>query len=301
MTDASELIYVAFGIDAGYAPHAATTIASIVANAPGRRFHFMIAQTDLSAGDRTKIESCAPGQTFSWPTITDPRMLAYQASGYLSRATLYRLSIPVFSPPEARRVIYLDADLVVLGDLGELNAVDLGGCMIGAVHDGGTGHDAFVKKWNLDAGHLAYFNSGVLVLDVEKIRAADAFTPVLELIAKHGSEFTFHDQDALNIVFWKKWKALEPLWNVQRRMVYNADCCATPEENMSWRKPKIIHFTESVKPWQKEGYHPFIWTYFRYLRRTPYWKDVNAKAGNTPIRAAGRYVKTALRMARLKA
>jgi len=298
VADPDEVV-IAFGVDAAYLPHLATAIASVVANAPGARLRFLIIHDGVPVADQRKVESCAPGQVFEWPLMTDARALALDRYSHISRAGYYRLAIPYFAPASAERVVYLDSDLVVLADIRELAAVDLGDSMIGAVFDPAVDGDAFASRMNLPPERLTYFNSGVLVLDVAKLRQTGAFDDALEFSTKN--KLDFGDQCALNYVLWNRWKRLDPVWNVQRRMVAKEGRhnFSTAADAQSHRRPKIIHFTEEIKPWSEGGYHPYIWTYYKYLRRTPYWHEVNARAKNTLMVSARRWLRTTLALARL--
>jgi lipopolysaccharide biosynthesis glycosyltransferase len=301
MAHSKDEVIVAFGVDVGYAPHLAATLASIVANAPGGKFRFMVIHAGIPKDEQLKIETAAPNQTFEWPQITDVAMLSLKGYAHISSATFYRLAIPSLAPPDATRVVYLDSDLIVLGDLRELAAVDLGDKAIGAVFDPAVDDADFAKRWNLPVRHLGYFNGGMLVIDVAKARKS--FEAAADIVKNRFAELQWGDQDALNAVLWDNWASLDPVWNTQRRMLVKEGrpCYATAEEMQIDRRPRIIHFTEENKPWSRDGYHPFIWTYYRYLRRTPYWMAVNAKAGNSAIRHARRFIKTSLNLARLKA
>jgi lipopolysaccharide biosynthesis glycosyltransferase len=303
MAHSQDEVTVAFGVDAGYAPHLAATLASIVANAPGGRFRFMVIHDGIPKDEQRKIEAAAPNQTFDWPEMTDAGMLGFQGYAHISRASYYRLAIPKLAPTDAKRVIYLDADLIVLGDLRELAATDLGDTMIGAVFDPAIDAEAYARRRNLAPRRLGYFNSGVLLIDVEKARQTGAFDAAVDVIKHRFDELEWGDQCALNIVLWNRWTLLDAVWNVQRRMLVDEGrpLFAAPADLPADRRPKIIHFTEEVKPWSRDGHHPFIWTYYRYLRQTPYWKTVNDKAGNSTLRHVRRFARTSLNLARLKA
>ena len=295
-------IVVVFGIDAAYVPYVAATITSILSNTSAPRFRFIIIHDGVAGEDRRKIESCAQGHVIEWPEITDKRALGIETYDHITRASSYRFAIPDFAPADAKRVIYLDSDLIVLGDLRELSEIDLGENMIGAVFDAGVDFDAFAKRWALPAKRLSYFNAGVLVLDLEKIRATGALESAFELLSSRAHEFQFGDQCVLNLLFWDKWKRLPATWNVQTRMVTpEGDPVATPQEMQTGCRPKLIHYTGAIKPWSRDPYHPFVWEFYRYLRRTPYWLSVNAAAQTTPWKHLRQYIKTVLNLGRLKA
>lgn len=301
-TDLEETI-VAFGIDAGYTPHLAVAIASVVANAPGARFRFVVMNDGVSDSDKRKVEASAPGQTFNWFEIDDTRLLEMPQYHHITRAGFFRFGMPTFAPAAAKRVIYLDSDIVVLGDIRELAKVDLDGMTVGAVFDVGMDSEAFARLWSLPPARLNYFNSGVMVIDMEKLREGGGFEPALKAAMGRWDDCRFGDQCALNVMFWNRWKRLDPTWNVQRRMVVNEGnpCYATAAEMRTNTRPNIIHYTETNKPWSRDAFHPYVWAYYRYLRRTRFWKSVNKSAQTTPLKHLRRYLKTQFALQRLQA
>ncbi|RYG96756.1 MAG: glycosyltransferase family 8 protein [Alphaproteobacteria bacterium] len=302
MACVSKEIVVAFGVDVNYAPHLAVAIASVVANAPGALFRFMIIHDGVPAAHQAQVEAVASGHAFEWHEIADSRLLEMEGFNHITRASYFRFAIPTFAPVDAKRVIYLDCDLVALGDLRELAKVDLQGNMIGAVCDAAVDSEAFGARWGFAPQRLSYFNSGVLVLDMEMIRNAGGFEPAIKTLREHREKCIFGDQCALNVMMWDRWTSIDPTWNVQRRMVMaeGTPCYLTSEEMQTGLRPGIIHFTETNKPWAVDAYHPYVWTYYKYLRQTPYWRSVNAKAKTTTMKHVRRYVKTAFNLARLK-
>jgi len=293
-------IIVAFGIDSAYLPHMATTIASIIANNKTDCFRFLIIHDGISAADQRKAETVAPNQTFQWCQIVEKRIAKFGTRHHWSKAAYYRLCIPEFASENTKRVIYLDSDLVVLSNLRTLWEVDLGGRPIGAVYDIMMDSVAFASRWNLSSGRLKYFNSGVLVLDLEKIRSGNMFAGAYDLIENHWEELEYTDQCVLNILFWDNWKVLDPVWNFQRCMAIkepNHERFALPNEIPTNRHPKIIHYTEHNKPWSVDAYHPFTWSYYKFLRRTPFWREVNKQAQTNPMKHLRRYIKTQVNFA----
>lgn len=299
--DPNEIV-VAFGVDINYAPHLAVTIASIVANAPGARFRFMIIHDGVPPSHQSQVETAAPGQIFEWHEIADTRLLEIEGHNHITRASYFRFAIPAFAPSDAKRVIYLDCDLVVLGDLREMVRIDLKGNMVGAVRDPAIDSEDFARRWGKTPKRGAYFNAGVLLLDIEMIRSTGTFESAIKILRENREKCTFADQCALNFLMWDHWTPIDPTWNVQRRTVIQegTPCYLTAEEMKTGYRPKIIHFTETNKPWSPDAYHPYVWTYYKYLRQTPYWRTVNDKARTTPVRHLRRYLKTTFNLARLK-
>ncbi|OWK22704.1 hypothetical protein AJ87_44335 [Rhizobium yanglingense] len=130
-------VTIAFGLDTAYLPHAAVVLASLIANAPGAKLRFLIVHDGIPPQARSTFERCAEGHRFDWLEIKGSSVLAMPGKRHISRAGYYRLMLAELAPPDIDRVLYLDADLVVMGDIRELYASDLGEHAIGAVCDVG--------------------------------------------------------------------------------------------------------------------------------------------------------------------
>ena len=267
------------------------------------RFNFLVLHDGIPAEDRASFESCGVGHAFNWLQISEPAVLAMPGKRHISRATYFRLMIGELAPVDIGRVIYLDADLVVKSDIRKLYTVDLGGRSIRAVCDVGMDDRIFADRFGLPHQRLGYFNSGVLVLELHNIRRDGDFQHALDLLQKRSEDLEYADQCALNVVFWQRWAQLDVLWDVQRRMLMPQEgkpCFATAREMKTGKRPKIIHFTEYNKPWSLDGWHPLIWAYYDYLRKTPYNRYVREVAHVTFAKDVKRRIKTLLNWWRLR-
>ncbi|GGF38784.1 hypothetical protein GCM10011321_32190 [Youhaiella tibetensis] len=153
-----------------------------------------------------------------------------------------RLLIDTLVGPDVSRVIYLDCDMMVRAPIEDLYAADLGEFPIGAVRDTAGalivgGRDI---KNNRDIFDPAdpYFNSGMVVIDVDKWRQVAVPERLEELIASGVMARLYYDQDVLNLVFKHRWQPLPTRWNtIDARH---------PHEGLD---PSILHYTGPNKPW----------------------------------------------------
>lgn len=288
-------VVVSFGIDSRFLPHAAAVIASIVAHAPDARFRFLILFTDITPDRRAALQSVAPSARYDWIEIKDADVPEYRARAHFNRANLYRLGLEKLAPSDCHRVIYLDADVIVVRDLRELWRIDLQGNPIGGTIDAFAYFDfdvRFPAQWGLDPNGGTYINSGVLLIDLDAVRREKWFTKTIDFSAEHGEDMPFADQDAINYVFWGHCLLLPVEWNtIRERAIANIDASLPPQKRLNGRPPAIVHFSHKFKPWRKEGYteegyHPWSWLYWRYLARTPFYREVIATHGvGLPLRA----------------
>ncbi len=273
----TERLDIALGFDGRYVWHGANVIASVVRHAPGAKFRFIVLQADVTPEQKRRLEAVAPGSEFVWCDVGDNDMPNY-TRGYLNRAILFRLGLEAKAPADCKRVLYLDADTIVLGDVRELWAADLGDFPAGAVTDCYQDAEEFAETWGLTKGGR-YINSGVMLIDLDKVRASKLFTKALAFVAEHGAKLPFGDQCALNNLFWKNMAVLEPTWNVQRYTDDEEIISETaPDRRWGYPKPRLIHYLGADKPWTRNVWHPWAWLYWENLKRTSFNADVKAEA-----------------------
>lgn len=268
-------IDIALGFDAKYTPHGANVISSIARHAPGADLRFIVLHDGVSDDRRKLVEACAPKAAFHWVAVGDDDLPAHEVRGHLTRAIIFRLGLEKLAPADCRRVLYIDSDTVVLGDVRELWTADLRGNAIGAVPDCYISATEFAEKWQLPAEEANYFNSGVLVIDLAQVRAKKLFGAALDFFVAHDAQLLFSDQDALNFVFWRRWTGIEPTWNVQR-YVTPKELAEEPRADRRWGKPgpRLVHYIGMEKPWMPNVWHPWAWLYWENMRRTPFAEEV---------------------------
>lgn len=154
------------------------------------------------------------------------------------------------------KILYLDSDILVRKDLEELYSIDIDDCYAGVVKDYKplTYNPSQLVKLNLT--HEAYFNSGVMLLNLKKLRE-DNIRNKLYTYRAHGINY-FMDQDALNVVFEEKVKYIDLKYNVISSTIgaLNKDKLSSyyalgniKSKNDIYNDAVIIHLTTKYKPW----------------------------------------------------
>lgn len=199
-----------------------------------------------------------------WPLTFAPEVEA--KIGAFPRAVVGRLLAPSFFDG---RAIYLDGDTLVLSDLTELLAIDLDDKPIGAVHDTmmlgwraksrsvgsrrGTKYCDMLKNHGKDMPGFdpeAYFNSGVLLLDFDRIRLLGLAGPMGDVLT--ARRYRYPDQDHLNLVFNGEVLWIDPVWNsqwsnIEMRRRYHKHATRL-RFSRSHQNPHILHYV-GPKPW----------------------------------------------------
>lgn len=268
----AEPIHVSMAVNDGYELPLTVALTSLaIAHEPGE-CAVSILHGGLARGARYRIERQAGvGLSIEWIPVDERRLAGAHAPAFLTTASLYRLLLPTVL--EARdRTIYLDADLVVLESLAELWDADLGRHAVAAVRDAASPWAAGPAGTNWRHTGMApdspYFNSGVMVLALERWRRERLAESALELLRR--VETPWGDQCAINVVAEGRWLELARRWNVQ-----TADADGRGLAWALWREsveealadPAIVHFNERAKPWAPGPLHPLAHTWFHFLDR----------------------------------
>ena len=178
---------------------------------------------------------------------------------YITPAAYYRLFLPDLLPPDLKKVIYLDCDLVVQADLSQLWEEKIEDYYILAVKSMWAGRDA------------QHFNSGVLVINLEQWRRDELSRKAIEFLQK--SNYSYFDQEVLNAICINQWKELDPRWNVLRGILEYSSWEESPFSEQEYqnviRDPYIIHYVSSAKPWNAPASKvPWSEVFFHYLDMT---------------------------------
>ena len=268
-------IIIALVIDNQYSQHAGVLITSIIQNASDDdKFVFYIVNNGLAAENQRRLTRLLPknqGDIY-FKKIPQGKLQKTPQSCY-PEIVYYRIMLPSVLP-DLKKVLYLDSDIVVLKTLRDIWDVDLGDHSIAAI-DCIT--EVLPNKWIVEKKaklelpkSYKYFNSGVLLMNLDKMRSDDAENNVVDWIENNGDKIEFPDQDALNSIFFNDRLSLP--------FTYNAQVPIFASENrerikgMDLADPAIIHYITDEKPWMFTSIVPYKAKYYEYLKKTP-WKN----------------------------
>jgi lipopolysaccharide biosynthesis glycosyltransferase len=261
-------IHIALATDDNYVYFALIVLTSIVLNhSDGTPIVVHILTGGLQAEQASRFEVFSKyGMEIDILTIDIDR---FSKRWNTARPTYFRLELPELLPTVSR-VIYLDCDVVVLDEISKLWKLDLHGHPLGAIGDR-VGLD---PARNMNLPPERYFNAGVLLLDLERMREQNAVEKCNDLWIRHRSEIKVADQGLLNKCFCDDMELLPQKWNIINSVYRNPPVPGmyTAEEvTEAIRHPGIVHFTGAHKPWLllKRFHHPYAYTFCQYARRAP--------------------------------
>ena len=233
------------------------------------------------AKDKFKIHWLNPENSKLFPKIKTSKI-----SHHITQAAYYRLLISDLLNQDIDKIIYLDSDLLIKADLTSFWKISLGDYCLGAVQDMGLPYVS--SRYGLTmyqelglTPDTKYFNSGVMLINLNSWRFQQVSEKVLNFLSKYSDKIRWHDQDALNVIFAKKWLELDPRWN---QIPYILTVKSSQESHLSEQTynevvndPYIIHYATENKPWKyRVTPRPNDNTYFEYLDQTA-WKNWRPK------------------------
>ena len=233
----NDCLHIAFAVDDKFIKPTGIAITSIVYNNPGQCFHFHIFTSSLCDNNVDKIKKLNLGNSSLTIHFFDENLFSrYQTLNNLPHSMYYRLVIPGILNGKARRVLYLDADVVCNGSIDELTHKNIEDYVIAAVLDSFviSNDDDYLSGLGLDINGN-YFNSGVMLINVDKWNSENVLSEFNKII--FSRKYSFPDQDVLNIILQHKVIMLDGKFNT-----FSWDC-------EHYNIASIIHFAGENKPW----------------------------------------------------
>lgn len=271
-------IPIFFTIDDSYAPYLGTALVSMKENASREySYQIIIVEQDLSRENRKRLQAEEePGFSLRFVRmnampgeITDREENRLRCD-YFTLTIYYRLFIADMFP-EYDKAIYIDSDVVIPGDISKLYQIDLGECLIGACPDDSIADVPELVSYTEKAVGMErgkYINSGVLLLNLKKMREAGLGSHFLRLIDRYHFDCIAPDQDYLNAMCSGKILYLDQKWD------------AMPAKGRQpVRDPQIIHFNLFEKPWCYSGveYEDHFW---HYAEKTAFYREIRTYKEN---------------------
>lgn len=264
-------IYVCLATDDNYIPLASVAIASLLeSNKKTNRLEIFLLDSGISNFNkdilikqvnnyRRKIHFIDVS-----PDLEELKKLGTNPQGrYQSYAAYARFFVINYLPEYVGRLLYIDCDVCICGELNELFELNLDDWWLGAIID--ILPNFHKIKIGFEQKDL-YFNSGVLLFNCENWRKENILQKIKNHLSTIGCSYSFHDQDIINLVCKEKIYPLNPrymaflpeyTWNkngILQLSELNKNAYYTQEEiHYAAINPIIIHYVESIygRPWYK--------------------------------------------------
>ena len=293
----TETIHVAYCLDDGFAEPTCVSMASMLANTKSK-VHFHVVSNRLSNENKAKLSSLQerfPHGEWSFHGVEyDTSNFVLETAIHFTVESYYRLLLPNILP-ELEMIIYVDGDTVVDGDILELWNENLEGKVAGVVQDLHLG-DYKERLKTFEFNDNRYFNAGILLLKLKEFSKLYTLETLPKIINNLFTKFKnnkiswYADQEVLNYLLngKKLAKFLNVKYNLEENSFnlyfyfesYGQDCHNLVEWIEANKKPVIIHYCGSKKPWhlKNEMILSVHWRlYYKYKALTPFYNPLDEK------------------------
>ena len=275
-----KIIPIFFATDDAYAPFLGVAIRSMLDNADKNYFYRVhILTSTMSEENRRKLAALA-GEN-SKISFDDPEkklthlMESLSLRDYYSVATYYRLFIADMFP-QYDKVMYIDSDTVIPGDISKMYLTDIGSNLVGAVPESvmlNAPFDEYSEKV-VGVPYNKYFNAGILLMNLSEFRLSRIESRFVSLLSRKKFPVA-QDQDYLNVLCQNRVYYFGHEWNL------------TPVKGLTDKEPCIVHYKMASRPWNYDGilYGEYFW---KYAETSGFYEEIcKIKSSRTPMDAEG--------------
>ena len=283
-------VNVVYATNDNYAKYMTVSIKSLIEHtSDNKNYDIIILETDIKNDLKNAIQSMADDYKNisirilnTEPIYNNEDTKNFFCHLYYSKEMYLRLFIPEILK-DYEKAIYIDCDTIIQSDVAELFDEDITNFDIAAAKEFNS-----VPKTN-DYPKVNYYfnsvlkikdmnnyiNSGVLVMNLPRLRNVNLPKKAFELLDRH-KELLYPDQDLLNVICEGNIKIIHNDWNfifaiTPALLNNNKFIDLATEWKHGLANPKLIHYITDVKPWDNpEMPYGDIW--WKYAKKTPIYQ-----------------------------
>jgi len=256
-------------LDSNYIRPLKVMLASLFMNNPAEEFHIYLMHSSIRDDEIADIErfTGSYGQILHVIKMDNRHFQNAPVIFHYTKEMYYRLLAYKFLPGDMDRILYLDPDILVINPVRDLYDTELDGHLYAAAY-----HNVLAVK-GINQIRLypykinAYFNSGVLLMNLDLQRKLVNEEAIYLFIEKNRTKLIMPDQDIINALYSNQIKCLdEKLYNYDVRyykyykMISNNTC----DMDYVIRNTVFLHFCGKKKPWNKSYSGQFYSLYKHY-------------------------------------
>ena len=225
---------------------------------------FMAKSTSEQAIQAVADFVTAHGARFHMLAVRDDFFSDMPTAKYISKETYYRLFAAQLLPTEMDRVLWLDADLVITGDISPLYNMPLGDHAVGGNgHTGAIYETEMLNCRSLGIEPDKYINAGVMLMQLSRWRRRNIRGEISAIISQ-GYPLNYADQDLVNLIFKEEIAYFPPEYNFRVRKICSDEDFQWARENAS-----VLHYCGRMKPWMFTDM-PLGDIWMSYYEKSPY-------------------------------
>lgn len=291
---------IVFAINNDYAPYLYICLKSLLAQTQTQnKYQIYVLETELFQKHKEYIKSLQT-ENLKIEFIDIKKFLnedikkTFQVTAHFTPETYYRFFLPKIFP-DLDKVLYLDADTLIIKDIAPLFSIDIKNNYLGVTHDceilrmvniaGNKYSDYFTKTLGINVN--SYFQAGVMLVNLAQMRQDNITEKLLSALKKIKTP-KFVDQDILNMVCQDKILFIKQNWNYTwhlpladtQYLEHLPDFIKKSYEDAR-QDPYIVHFTgNKMKPidYPETQYADIFW---RYAQQTVYYTQLTKEKENS--------------------
>ncbi len=224
--DDEDTVQICFGLhdkNGTYSYHIGVVMLSILDHTDAKCHFHVILDDTVSVDNRIKMRRTAEkagGKISFHPVNLDEWNMTTRDFRFFTIGANMRLMAPELLL-NLKRVIYMDADLIVCADVADLWNVNIDNYALAAVPDMGDWRIPILMDGTVPRGR--YCNSGVMVMNLDWIRRDGRLIERGLHVIRSRDDILYPDQDAMSILYWKDTYLLDLKWNTFAHSLYVSD------------------------------------------------------------------------------
>lgn len=269
-------IHIAVICDEGYAIPSITMLTSVFHNRKkGLRHVIHVLGNNLSLFSRGKFKELEqPDFTVQLYSCSAERYenIYIPEGASFNHVTMVKCDIAELLP-QLDKVLLLDGDILVTGDLAELYNTELGSNVVAAVRD-------LIVEYHEQhtiVGTPCYFNAGVMLLNLKLMREEHLGEKILQTKLQAPPTWLYAEQDPYNVVCLGRTIFLHPRWNFLSSSAlylirelpisaYNEFYHTSYANYTEMEADAVIHHFAWLKPWKNNTMpHAALWQKYHNL------------------------------------
>ncbi|WP_405324984.1 glycosyltransferase family 8 protein [Methanobrevibacter sp.] len=286
----NDSINVLFASDDNFAPYLGVAIYSFLKNnhQDFRKINIHILAKRISKENKTILEEIAsPFGENNLIFIEDEgisKILGKKIQANRALSSFSRLFAASFLDETIEKVLYLDADSLILGSFKELWETNIENYYVAGVLDVGPDYVKTAVGLSKDVN---YINAGVLLINLKKWRNEDVESKFIDFLEKNNMQVYNNDQGIINATLNDSILIVDPKFNLMSPFLekdyddvikWNGLKNYYDKETIenAIKNPVFLHFVHFIngRPWFKDTKHPCKDLYLKYASETQYKNDV---------------------------
>lgn len=257
-TELKTTVPIFFACNDKYVPYLDVAIISLIANASEKNeYRITILKNEISEQNQAILKAHETQNVsiefYDVKAMLEPIRSKLPERFYFSIDAYFRLFIET-SFPQYDKAIYLDSDVILLGDVADLYKTNVGNHLLAAVYEQNTDRSPMFTEYVeniIGIPYYTYFNSGVMVMNLKAFRNFRVQDRFFDMLTRYHFDCLAPDQEYLNVICHGRVKYLPTGWNKH-------SFPEPPEGEL-----KLCHYALAQKPWHyKETINgEYFWQY----------------------------------------